>query len=876
MSRGESRRAARSSAATQESLAESEARHRVMVHALTHGVVLQDADGTILAANPLAVELLGLDEAEREEREGGGGRRGPDAPPQQRRAQEPVDLSTAEAAGTDIQDDAEGEHEDEGEDGQDDASGAQPGAGDDDPELGDLVPGDPDADETDLTVHGAVIDIDDEDDDLGDDPDAGDVPPPRRAGRRSGALIPSQGRGATALAVASPAPTVTVHPAPAPTAVPAGPGRAGPTPADVSVGDATAPASRPVAPALPRTLDLTSPDQAPMLALRNGTTTRKLAGPLRAADGRSHWLSLTAVPLLDDDGSAHAVVTTVSDGTADRENELALRRSEDLFRQTMEHTPVGFAILAVDGRFLRVNRMLCRHFGYRADELHQRRLVDLVHPDDRLETSAKLDLVMTGEKESVQLERRFVGHGEMVVWCLVTLSLVRDEHGDPQLVIAQLQDVSEIRKAHELLTHMALHDPLTGLPNRTLVLDRIQKSLDRSRRSSKRVAVLVCDLDHFKVVNDGMGHELGDAVIVEVSKRLQRALRASDTAGRIGGDEFVVVCEDVEDEREAIAVAERIQRAVAEPATVGDRTVTPTISIGIAVSSGPAAEPLTLIRDADTAKYRAKEYGRNRWDIVDVALRKQATERLDLEQSLRHGLESGQLRLHFQPIVDLATRAVVGREALLRWVHPERGLLAPGEFLHVAEESGLITDIGRWVVGEATRIAARAKDTTGYVAVNVSPSQVARPGLADTVEKALADAGLPPERLVVELTESVMLSAAPAARKEIARLDDFGVRIAVDDFGTGFSALSYLRDLPVSGIKVDRSFTAGLGVDHQCERIVEALTGLGKGLGVDVVVEGVETEAQRELLGTLGCEHAQGYLFGRPVPNYDPIEDVAL
>jgi diguanylate cyclase (GGDEF)-like protein len=462
----------------------------------------------------------------------------------------------------------------------------------------------------------------------------------------------------------------------------------------------------------------------------------------------------------------------------------------------------------------------------------------------------------------------------MVVWCILSLSLVRDDDGRPQMAIAQLQDVSEIRKAHELLTHMALHDPLTGLPNRTLVLDRIQKALDRSRRTAKRVAVLVCDLDHFKVVNDGVGHELGDAVLIEVSRRLQRALRTADTAGRLGGDEFVVVCEDVDDEREAIAVAERIQRAVAEPATVGERTVVPTISIGIAVSSGPAAEPLSLIRDADTAKYRAKEYGRNRWDIVDVALRKQATERLDLEQSLRQGLEGGQLRLHFQPIVDLASRAVIGREALLRWVHPQRGLLAPGEFLHVAEESGLINDIGRWVIHEAARIAAQSRDSAGYVAVNVSPSQVSRPGLADTVEKVLADTGLPPARLVVELTESVMLSAAPAARLEIARLDDFGVRIVVDDFGTGFSALSYLRDLPVSGIKVDRSFTAGLGHDHQCERIVEALTGLGKGLGVDVIVEGVETEQQSDLLATIGCEHAQGYLFGRPVPHFDPVEDV--
>jgi predicted signal transduction protein with EAL and GGDEF domain len=312
-----------------------------------------------------------------------------------------------------------------------------------------------------------------------------------------------------------------------------------------------------------------------------------------------------------------------------------------------------------------------------------------------------------------------------------------------------------------------------------------------------------------------------------------------------------------------------VQRAIEAPITVGDRVVVPSASIGIAVSGPTHSDPMTLLRDADIATYRAKESGRNRWDVVDVALRRRALERLDLEHALRAALDAGDLRLHFQPIVDLTSGATVGREALLRWQHAERGLLAPGEFLHVAEESGLITDVGRWVLAEAARAAVASSDPDGYVAINVSPHQVARPGLAGTVEKALADAGLAPERLVVELTESVMLSTAPGARKEIALLDELGVRIVVDDFGTGFSALSYLRDLPVSGIKVDRSFTAGLGHDEQSERIVEALTGLGRGLGVDVIVEGVETEEQRGVLAALGAEHAQGYLFGRPAPAFD-------
>lgn len=552
--------------------------------------------------------------------------------------------------------------------------------------------------------------------------------------------------------------------------------------------------------------------------------------------------------------------------TASRQADL--RASQEQFRLALDNTPVGFALVGLDGRFLRVNRALCQLTGHHADELRERVLIDLTHPEDAPEIQRLVLRMARGERDTATLERRYLRRGGATLWGALSLALVRDERGAPQHLIVQIQDLTVSRRNHDLLTHLSLHDALTGLPNRTLVVDRIQKALDRGRRSGRNVAVLFCDLDNFKVVNDSVGHALGDAVLLEVSRRLTRALRSGDTAGRLGGDEFVVVCEDVADEREAVVVAERVQEAVGGPAAVADRVVVPTLSIGIAVSASPDVDPLTLLRDADTAMYRAKDHGRNRWDIMDVALRRRAMDRLDIEHALRAGLDDGQLRLHFQPIVDLRTGAVVGREALLRWMHPERGLLMPDQFLQVAEESGLITEIGRWVLRCAADTAATADDSTSYVAVNVSPHQVARPGLAEAVEQTLARTRLPAERLVVELTESVVLSAAPGPRRELQLLDDLGVRIVVDDFGTGFSALSYLRDLPVSGIKVDRSFTAGLGSDHQCERIVEALTGLGRGLAVDVVVEGVETDAQRAVLARIGCEHAQGYLFGRPVPEF--------
>jgi predicted signal transduction protein with EAL and GGDEF domain len=292
------------------------------------------------------------------------------------------------------------------------------------------------------------------------------------------------------------------------------------------------------------------------------------------------------------------------------------------------------------------------------------------------------------------------------------------------------------------------------------------------------------------------------------------------------------------------------------------------VSIGIALAGAADGDPMTLLRDADSAMYRAKAAGRNTWELADPELGRRAVDRLDLEQALGLSVARGELSLHFQPIVDLtsADATTVGHEALLRWRHPHRGLLNPADFLHIAEESGQILDIGRWVIQHATAVAAAAGPNAGYMSVNVSALQLGRPGLLRTVQAALADSGLPPERLVLELTESIMLSAAPTAARELVQLDALGTRIVVDDFGTGFSALSYLRDLPIRGIKVDRSFTSGLGANHHCERIVEAVNALGRGLGVDVVVEGVETEAQRSALQQMGAAHAQGFLFGRPHP----------
>jgi diguanylate cyclase (GGDEF)-like protein/PAS domain S-box-containing protein len=605
--------------------------------------------------------------------------------------------------------------------------------------------------------------------------------------------------------------------------------------------------------------------------------TNARARHLLSGDGSDPGVTLSSVTVPGPPGNGDLVVTTLLEAAPapdERPPDPDRRRLDSHIHTVVEHSPVGFALLEPHGRILETNPALGRILSRDPADLPGHSLWEFVHPDDPGLDAELRDALHQGYRDSYTMERRYLRPDGRTVWARTTFTAVREETGPheppgpPLHLVAQLQDITDIRLAQEALHHQVLHDPLTGLANRTLGLDRIRQALDRTARSHRRVAVLSCELDRFAVVNDSIGHQHGDTVLIEVARRLQRVLRSSDTAARIGGDEFLIVCEDIQDDREAVLVADRILAAVREPIDVDDHRVVQTMSIGIAVSSTRGTDPLSLLRDAGAAAHRAKQSGLGGWDIVDDDLRRQAVERLDIEQALRAGLRNGDLRLFFQPIVEVASGRPVGREALIRWQHPERGLLAPLSFLPVAETTGLIEDIGRWVLLEAARTAA-ATPEHGYIAVNVSPSQVTRAGLLADVENVLDTTSLPPDQLVIELTESVMLGAAPAGRAELQRLDDLGVRLVVDDFGTGFSALSYLRDLPVSGIKVDRSFTSGLGRDAQCDRIVEALTGLAHGLGVDLVAEGVETEQQRHQLTEFGCRHAQGYLFGKPAPHIE-------
>jgi diguanylate cyclase (GGDEF)-like protein/PAS domain S-box-containing protein len=422
----------------------------------------------------------------------------------------------------------------------------------------------------------------------------------------------------------------------------------------------------------------------------------------------------------------------------------------------------------------------------------------------------------------------------------------------------------ERNRAEDEIRHRALHDDLTGLPNRSLFTDRLDQALRRRQRTGTDVAVLFVDLDRFKLVNDTLGHEAGDDVLVEVSQRLRAAVREGDTVARLSGDEFTILCDDLDGAEAAVAVARRVMDFLGAPMT--SHNVFVRASIGIAVAGDEHDTAGAVLRDADVALYRSKERGRNRFELFDAASREEVVQRVELERALRAALGAGDLRLAYQPKVNVSTGRVIGAEALVRWEHPERGPVPPLEFVSLAEETGLIGALGGWVLLEACQQAA----TWGVmpVAVNLSAHQLNDPGLPALVRGVLLETGIDPSLLTLEITESILMNDAESTIETVRSLKELGVRLAIDDFGTGYSSLSYLKRFAVDELKVDRSFTAGVGNDAEDTAIVSAVVNLARTLGLVAVAEGVETAGQLAALADLGCEMAQGFYW---CPAIDPV-----
>jgi diguanylate cyclase (GGDEF)-like protein/PAS domain S-box-containing protein len=538
------------------------------------------------------------------------------------------------------------------------------------------------------------------------------------------------------------------------------------------------------------------------------------------------------------------------------------RRWQRLF----EDTPLGVCVVTLDGYVLEANRVLLAMLDRPAEQVVGALLHDFAAADDRTRLDRER-LLRTGHATMEKHYRRGDGRD---LWLRVAASLV-DEDGEHR-VLSICEDVTETRRARAQLAHRADHDPLTGLPNRERLRRRLRALLEDVRAGvSDGVGLLFLDLDRFKVINDSLGHAAGDRLLREVAARLRRSAPADDLLARQGGDEFALVTRD---HRDAAALAQRLVAVLEAPFTLDGREVTVGASIGVSLRQGldPASPGLAdedaLLREADTAMYAAKRTGEGPVVVFEDTLRRRAVARLEDEQGLRRALQRDELRVHYQPIVRSDDLRLSGFEALVRWQHPERGLLGPGAFLPTAEETGLVVPLGQHVLREACAALAawRRTGAAGSMSVNVSAQHLATGTLGDDVEQALDASGLQPDDLVLEITEQALVVSHEKAAAVLADLRERGCQVALDDFGTGYSSLAYLRRLPVDVLKIDRTFVTGAATASNDGRLLSAITALGASLGLRTVVEGIETEGELQAARAAGATHVQGYLLARPAP----------
>jgi len=560
---------------------------------------------------------------------------------------------------------------------------------------------------------------------------------------------------------------------------------------------------------------------------------------------------------------------------ARQHTEQALHASEARFRAMFHEAAIGMGLGDMQGRILEVNPAMTHMFGHSAEEFTRLTVGDLTHPDDAPSVWPLYERLLRGELDNVRLEKRFFRrNGEEIVGHL-TLSLVRDDQGQPAYQLAMLEDVTERHRLQEHLEYQAYHDPLTTLANRARFTERLERVFaEAAPGSTRRVGVCFLDLDGFKTINDSLGHDVGDLMLQEVAHRLDACVGEGELVARTGGDEFVVLVEDSRGVERLVALADRVLAALAPPVRLAGQELSVTASIGVVEQPVAETTASELMRAADITLYTAKAEGRGRWAVHDPDRDEAETARFTLSAALPSAVAHGEFFVLYQPLVSLADHRIRGVEALVRWQHPRLGVLSPSLFIGPAEETGVIVPLGRAVLETACRDArdwhAEFGAAAPFVSVNVAPRQLHEPGLVAEVAALLDRTGLPPARLQVELTERALTTDEGAPLKALDGLRAMGVRIAVDDFGTGYSNLSYLRRLPVDVIKLDGSFGEGLREeelsDEVDERIVGTLVALGHALDLTVTAEGVETASQAARLRALGCDEGQGWLFAPALP----------
>ncbi|HSG88133.1 MAG TPA: EAL domain-containing protein [Pseudomonadales bacterium] len=562
-----------------------------------------------------------------------------------------------------------------------------------------------------------------------------------------------------------------------------------------------------------------------------------------------------------------------------KQAQARLEESEARFRGAFEDAPIGMMLVRPeDDSITQVNRILCDLLGRNEAELIGLRATQLIPEEDREEYARARDALLSGGDENPLIEARFERRDGSIVWANRHMVVQRRPDGSASRVIVQIADITEMKENRERMEKLAFYDTLTNLANRRLFNDRLEQAVRHCARSGEPAALLYLDLDNFKRVNDTLGHDAGDELLRVVAERLRACVRAEDTVARPGGDEFTILLTHVRDADAAGRVASKVLRALDAPIRLDGHEFRVTTSIGVTLAPDDGCDPKTLLRNADLAMYRAKERGRDNHQFFSEDMNTRALDRLTLENEMRVARTEQQFVLFYQPKVNLQTGEIIGMEALMRWQHPERGLLSPDDFIQVAEESGLIVPLGEWTLNQACRQVHALNgviDAPVHVAVNISARQFADPGLTEMVEHALQSSGLDPRLLELEITETMLMLDIEEAIVTLHRLRALGVSLSIDDFGTGYSSLNYLKRLPIDHVKVDRTFVSDIPESADDMAITAAVVAMAHRLQLTVVAEGVETRAQLLFLRDHGCEYGQGYLFGPPLP-FAEIRDLIL
>lgn len=589
----------------------------------------------------------------------------------------------------------------------------------------------------------------------------------------------------------------------------------------------------------------------------------------RTPSGRETWLKTRARPMRDRAGRITGYLGASTDIADLKKTEETLRASEARFRNYFELPLIGIALIGSDKRWWEVNDRVCEMLGYRRSRLLGMTWAEMTHPDDQTTEEVQLERVINRRAEGYSLDKRFIRQDGALLYASVSTRCVRRTNGMVDHFVTVIQDITERRQAAEHIEHLAYYDALTGLPNRTLLNDRLQQALLRAEREHNLAGMLLADLDRFKLINDALGHKIGDRLLSEVAIRLQQCLRQCDTISRQGGDEFAILLPDLTSSDDATRVAQRMLDAMIQPFRLDGRELNVTCSIGICLYPRDGRTSESLIKNADIALYRAKDMGRNNYQFYLSGGTMLSRERLNLETDLRHAMNRRQLELYYQPKWDFRADAITGAEALIRWNHPDLGLVSPVRFIPIAEENGLVLPMGEWILRAAvSEIGQLHKEGfTGLrIAVNLSGRQFRQTDLQDRVREALTTSGFDPACLELELTEGILMHNNEENMAVLHAFKAMGVRIAIDDFGTGYSSLSYLQQFPVNVLKIDRAFVKDLPENTSSAAIVDAIVTLAHGLELEVVAEGVETLEQLAFLQAHGCDEGQGYYFGRPMP----------